>query len=112
MGLEEKRQTREIDGVTYAVTPLPFGVGQKALIRTLKVLSPIMAAALKDRANGATGAAIFETLPGALTEEDVAWFAKVFGDASQFQLEGKWIPLLVDQQELHFAGRYLAFFKW
>src|SRR6266850_8262074 len=115
MGLEERKQSRAIEGVTYEVTPLPFGVGQKALMRTIKVVSPILAAAFRagvDTKDPTFYAGLFEALPSALTDEDLTWFAKVFGDASVYLENGKNVPLVPSNQELHFAGRYMEFFKW
>ena len=108
MGLEERQQEKEIDGTLYRVTPLPFGIGQKALMRLLKVLSPVLSAALSDNSQGA----MLSAIPGALTEDDLAWFARTFGDASFYQEGGKWVPLVTKNQELHFAGRYETFFRW
>ena len=107
MGLEERAQDREIDGVTYRSWPLPFGIGQKALLRTIRVLSPIMAVLTRG-----DQAAVFDVLPTALTDEDVAYFSDIFGKSSKYKDGENWVPLLTSAQELHFAGRYSAFMRW
>lgn len=113
MGLEERRQEKEIDGTLYEVTPLPFGIGQKALVRAIHVLSPLFGAALKDGGEGtAKYAAIFDVLPRCLTEDDVSYFSKVFGGQSKYQDGERWVPLIAQNQELHFAAKYPTFFKW
>lgn len=110
MGLEERQQTREIDGVVYRVTPLPFGTGRPALMRLLKVMAPVLSAALAEPTNA--NAALLAALPTALSDDDLAWFARIFGDASQYQDGSRWVPLIQQNQELHFAARYEAFFRW
>jgi hypothetical protein len=113
MGLEERTQSKEIGGILYEVTPLPFGVGQKALVRLVKLASPVLSALLAEGGNKAlAGAAAIKQLPGVLTEEDLAYFAKTFGTASKYQNDNAMIPLVVQNQELHFAGRYSEFFDW
>ncbi len=112
MGLEERKQTKEIDGVTYEVTPLPFGVGQKTLMRTIKIMSPIMSAMMKGGTQAQGVALALEALPIALSDADVTYFGETFGKASRYQDGDKWVPLLSSTQELHFAGRYLAFMQW
>ncbi len=107
MGLEERTQEREINGVNYSVTPLPFGVGRKTLMRLVKIISPIAAAAFRG-----DNAGVFEALPLALTDDDVEYFAKIFGQQSRYLEDGNWKPLLPANQEMHFAGRYAEFVKW
>jgi hypothetical protein len=112
VGLEEKAQTEEIDGVVYQVTPVPFGVGKVALLRLIRIISPILAAAAKGESNARAGA-IFEVLPGALSDKDVEYFEKLFGPYSEYQdPSGDYKKLVDAARELHFAGRYLAFLKW
>lgn len=109
MSLSDKNQEKEIDGFTYVVTPLPFGVGRQALMRLIRVVSPVFSAAL---GGGKVEAAIFNALPLALSDDDVVYFAKVFGDASRYKDGEKLVPLVSQNQELHFAARYKAFLQW
>ncbi len=112
MGLEERKQTVEIDGTVYEITPVPFGVGRPALMRLIRIISPIFAAAMKQQGRDAAIGAVFEALPTALADEDVVYFEKLFGPYSQFQHGSEWIKLVDAQRELHFAGRYLVFARW
>jgi len=114
MGLEERIQQRTIDGTTYEVTPLTFGVGHKALLRFIKIAGPLLSAALEGKEGGYENAAasIFKVLPAVLTEEDIAYFSREFGLRTRYQDGSKWVPLVAENQEIHFAGRYSAFFGW
>ena len=106
MRLDEMAQSKEIDGLMYTVTPLPFGIGQKVLMRLIRVVSPLLAAS----ADG--GAAVFAALPSVLKDEDIEFFGDKFGAASSVAIDGKNMPMLKQNQELHFAGKYLAFMQW
>ena len=134
MGLEERTQSKTIGDFTYEVTPLPFGVGRKALMRLVKIMSPVLAGAFSGQGNAmsaaaATGASAkaasaaasaasaagaFGALPDAMTDADLEFFAKTFGDTTRFSSESnpKKLVLTSDNQELHFAGRYLEFAQW
>lgn len=112
MGLEERKQSRQLDGVTYEVTPLPFGVGKRELIRFIKLASPVISAAFEKQDSRAMAASIFGVVPDVLTDEDVDHFRNTFGPYSQFQQGAEWLKLTTAQQDLHFAGRYMSFMKW
>lgn len=113
MGLEERAVTEELDGTVYRVTPVPLGVGKPALLRLIRILSPIFAAAAKAGEKDGRAAAIFEVLPTVLTDADEKHFEQLFGPYSEYKNEtGDWIKLVDKARELHFAGRYLAYFKW
>jgi len=111
--LEDKKQTRDIDGTTYEVTPLPFGIGRKALKRTVDVLAPLVAAAFEGEGKAGIGK-VFDALPDALSDADLDFFSETFGNASRYldTQTGNMVPLVKANQELHFAGEYLRFFKW
>lgn len=111
MGLEEKEATKEIGGVNYKMLPLPFGIGAKALRRFVAVASPLIAAAMSG-GGVASYAAIFEALPGAISDDDVTYFAELFGARSHYQDGDRWVPLVAANRETHFAMRYLDFIKW
>ena len=111
--LSTKAIEEEIDGVMYKVWPLPFSVGRPALVRLLGVLSPILSGVFKAQSEAGQAAALFEALPAALTDADLAYFGKVFGDASQYRTaSGDWAPLIEKIQAEHFADRYFAYFRW
>lgn len=115
MGIEDQAQEREIDGFTYRVNPLPFGAGRKVLMRVLRVLGPVIVAAADGGSQAQQGAAVLATLPQALSDADLDHFAKTFGDASFYRGGGSgvdWVPLVEQNQEQHFAGRYAAFTAW
>ena len=107
MGLEERRQERDIEGVIYEVTPLPFGIGRKMLMRLVKIAGPVLgAAASKD------GSKTIAAIADAMSDDDVAAFADAFGKSSKYKDGDKWVPLVEQNRELHFAGRYLEFLRW
>lgn len=113
MGLEERIQEKLIDGVNYQVSPMAFGVGRQALLRFIKLASPIMSSVLENKGSMETAAAAaLRVLPAVLSEEDLKYFATEFGRYSRYQHDNKWVPLPPENQELHFAGRYSAFFGW
>ena len=104
---------KEIDDFVYEVTPLPFGIGHKALLRFLKIAAPVMASVMEKR--GTTelaAAAAIRMIPAILSEDDITHFSSVFGKYTRYQSGDKWVPLVAENQELHFAGRYSAFFGW
>lgn len=106
---------REIDGRMYRIRPMPFGAGRKALMRLVKIASPILSAAFQEGQAGDKMSMIaraLDKLPSALDDTDVEYFAKEFGNCSWYQEGDKWVPLLPAKQERHFAGRYLAFAQW
>lgn len=112
--LESKAIEEEIDGVMYRVWPIPMKPhGTEALVRLIKVASPVLGSMLKADTKQAMGAALFDELPKVLSTADIDYFAKVFGDASKFLNDkGEWAPLVDKVQAHHFAGRYWAYFKW
>ncbi len=112
--LETQDVDREVDGVVYRLRPMPFGVGRRALMRLVKIVSPVLSSAFKAGEGDklAMIARALDALPSALSDEDLAFFAKEFGNCSWYQDGDKWVPLLVARQETHFAGRYLAFAQW
>lgn len=113
MPIELQKQEREIGGVIYEVTPLPFGIGQKALMRFLRIAAPLLAAATgKDKDGVSVGAAVMKEFPSIVSDSDLEYFSKVFGDTSRYESEGKRVPLVVGNQEHHFAGRYYEYFQW
>lgn len=112
MGIEEKREEKEIGGIKYSMVPLPFSLGRPALVRLLKVVSPIFGAVMRAGSGGEQAAAVFESLPTALSDDDLKYFAKLFGDTSRYEKDGVWVPLITENQELHFAGQYLEFMQW
>jgi hypothetical protein len=113
MPVELQKQTKEIDGVTYEVTPLPFGVGQKALMRFLRIAAPLLAAATEESKNQmALGAAVMKAIPAVISEADLDYFSEQFGNYSRYAHDGKMVPLVKVNQETHFAGKYYEFFQW
>lgn len=118
---------REIGGVLYRVKPLPFSVGRKMLVKLLKIMGPLFAAAFKgailDKQLGAKEVGgpgmiseVMATLPVVLTDEDLADFSRVFGSVGSYFKDGAWLALTSDNkknaQEYHFAGRYLEYMRW
>ncbi len=110
--LDLQKQQRDIDGTTYEVTPLPTSIGLKALVRLLHIMSPVLAAAAKDGSNQDKVGGMLAALPTALSEGDLEYFTSIFGAQSKYQDGPNWIPLLKQNQELHFAGKYGELFRW
>lgn len=100
-------QTRTIGNVTYESWPLPHSAAQKILFKFLKALGSAA------EADGASDAAQFAALARALPEEDLTFIASRFGDASAYtEGEVKGAPLVIQSQDLHFAGRFDYFLRW
>lgn len=112
--LSDRSQEREIDGVMYRVWPIPMKPhGTAALVRLIKLVSPVLGGMLKAGTKQEMGAALFDALPSSLNESDVDYFAKVFGDAASYLNDkNEWAPLVDKVIPHHFAGRYFAFFRW
>jgi hypothetical protein len=112
--LMERAQEREIDGVTYKVWPIAFKPnGMTALMRLLKIVAPAVGSLMAEKSKEAMASALFGTLPTLLSDSDLDYFGRVFGDAAQYQSDdGKWIPLIDKNQAKHFDGRYFAYFRW
>jgi hypothetical protein len=107
---------REIGGVNYQTRALPFSEGKKILKRLTDILSPIMSAVVRGGSKLESAAAALDALPAAFTDADIDRFGKTFGNVSSYWDGDKWVPLLdngkINNQERHFAKRYLEFFKW
>ena len=114
MGLEERKKSKDIDGVTYEVTPLQFSIGRQALTRLTKVLSHILPEILNDKEDENRALAnAFRKLPEAISDDDIEYFVKTFGPTSSYRSgNGNMVPMVPQNLELHFAGNYTAFFKW
>jgi hypothetical protein len=112
MGLEEKAQTREIDGRAFRAWPLPFGLGLTALVRLSGIVSPVLSSMFKGATESERMAGLFDALPAALSVDDVQYFARLFGDASHVKDGDNWVPLVEKNQAERFEGQYMAFFKW
>jgi hypothetical protein len=118
MGIEDRIQTKTIDGYTYEVTPCQAAVGQKALLRFLRLAAPVLTAAASTGLSMSEAAVgVISTLATTVTDDDLAYFTKLFGPLTRFCTEGDeardcWIRLTPDQQEMHFAARYMALFDW
>lgn len=118
MGIEERVQQRTIDGFTYEVTPVTAAAGYKALLRFMKLASPVLSAAMDGgKTMEQAAAAALSKLATTVEEGDLLYFAKLFGPQTKFCEEGKessdcWATLTSDAQELHFAARYMAMFDW
>lgn len=115
MGLDERKQERIIDGVVYEVTPLPFGIGRRALSRFVAIAAPVIGSVMERTSTGSIEKAVASALPvlaTSLTDDELSYFAKTFGNASRYQDGDRMVPLLEAQQEAHFSGRYTAFFEW
>lgn len=107
MGLEDKAKEKEIDGVTYSSWPVPTSTGIPALKRTIDIISPLMVGYGEGKEMG-----LFAALPTALSDKDIEYYQKTFGNASKYRDGQNWVPLVYQNQDLHFAGRYMALLQW
>lgn len=108
MGIPERQQQQEIDGVMYIVNPLPFGIGNKALLRFTKLVGSALASIPAD----GKGVAAIGAILGHLEDSDVEYFRDVFGNACWYMAGDKQVPLVKQNQDAHFDGRYSAFYEW
>lgn len=113
MGIEEKKRSKEINGVVYEVAPLPFSIGKVALLKFSKIATPVIAQVLgSDGNHEAAVASAIATLPALLTEEDLNYFTTEFGKQSKYKVGDKMVPMTSTNIELHFAAEYGSYFKW
>ena len=107
-------QKKTIDGVTYEVTPLGFKKGRRAFTRVAKILGPVLGAAESlDSLGGRNVSAMLERLLTEVGDDDLDWFADVFGATTRFSRDGdKWPYLNESNREALFGGNLLAFFQW
>lgn len=117
-------RSKAIGNHTYRVRQLGAGEGRKALIRLVKILGPVFAPLLEG--SGKVGAGwsfletkasdvgrAFEVLAERLSDQDLDYFCATFGVCTELEWpDGRAKPLTLQEQELHFAGDYLAMFKW
>lgn len=114
--LRSRAETRAIDGVTYRCWPLPFGAAKPLLTRAFKVAAPAFAAMMQGAQEGTDGGQEAVKAIGALatelTEADIERFSEAFGNASEYVDGEKNVPLVVTNQNMHFAGRPDVFLRW
>lgn len=89
-------QTREIDGITYEVTPLGAIKGSQVFVRLLKVLGPVFTS--KDVGS------LFEHL----TEEDMNYLREAFAPTTLVMGKGQLDKIF----DIHFAGQMMSMLKW
>lgn len=107
---ESKAQERTIGDHDYRVLPVGIDEGIPALVRLIKIASPLFGALTQ-----ADLPRLFEVLPTVLDDKDVLYFAELFGKVSFYANDGKWVPLISrphNHRSLHFAGDYLQFLRW
>ena len=112
MGLEEKTVEREIEGRMFRAWPMAWGIGRPALVKLMGILSPVLSGVFRGGTPGEATAAVFDALPSALSDADLTYFAKAFGDASHVKVGDQWVPLVEQNQSTQFAADYLGFFRW
>jgi len=114
MGLEERKQAKQIGDTLYEVTPVPLAVGRAALVVLVKKLAPVMASILKETTKESMTAAILGALPSVLDDADFKHFSALFGPHTDITKPGavESLKLTIAQQDLHFAGQYLEYLEW
>jgi hypothetical protein len=109
---------REIDGITFYLTPLGFGKGRRVFLRLAKVLTPILGGT--NVADGASGDQIMAAIGNCIVQlnaEDLEWLDDQFaGDSAAYSLPetpGK-RPFMTTaaQREDLFSGRFMTYAKW
>jgi len=102
---------RTIDGVTFEVTPLGFKQARVAFVRLTKALGPALAHVDTDAPDMA---AALSALVERVGDDDLEWFADVFGETTRFSTDGsKWPYLHADLRESLFSGgKLMLFFQW
>lgn len=116
-----KTESRAIGNSVFHVRQLGTRVGRATLTRLLKTLGPAMGAFLEGRdlakiegePSGSAMAKVLAELSGSLSDEDLDYFCRTFGEATLVETEaGRQVPLTLETQELLFAGKYDELFKW
>lgn len=102
-------EKRVIDGVHFECTPLGFAASRKAFVRLTKIAGPALASG-----GGANTAEVFAVLSERVSDEDLEWFADLFGATTRFSHDGDaWPFLKADNREVLFGGGRLGlFFQW
>ena len=112
-------QSREIEGVTYHVLPLPAGASLVVAARVLKMAAPAFSdvaslVAAAEAVNSALGA-LASGFMADLDPETVLYAAHAFAKVTSFEVGGAKLPLVSDKGGLfdeHFRGRFTALLKW
>lgn len=110
-----RSETKEIEGSVYHVRVLGATEGRKMLVRLMRVLGPALGEFLVNRKGETLSDS--DVLPAIailgqrLTEEDLEYVVAKFAEATEIEKEGRRV-ILSKIQELHFAGNYVAMFKW
>ena len=93
-------KSKEIGSHTYHVRQLGAKQGRAALTKLLN---------LAGNAFGGNPAAFFTSL----SEQDLEYFCRVFGENTEVELAlDRRIPLFLQQQEDHFAGQFGEMLEW
>lgn len=112
-------ESKEIEGCTYIVTPLPTSKGIALTMRLGKILGPTLdgAAKLTDQSAGVAKEqglalkAIAEFLSRA-TEADLKAVHQPLAECTRLDLGGSEKPRLSDVFDVHFAGRLDLYARW
>lgn len=117
--LAAQAESREIDGVTYHVLPLPAGVALRMAARVLKMAAPAFAdvPSLLEASKAVTGAleALASGLFADLDEAVLVYCCEEFARVTRFEIGGKVLPLRAenaDHFDEHFRGRFTAMLRW
>ena len=122
-----KTLTKVIGNHRYEVRQLGTTEAEELLVRLVKVLGPVLGALLEDVGgikspkgiksimdmDITTVSKALHELGMRLTVEDLRHARTVFGNASTVHMpDGKAFPMTLEQQELHWCGRFSDMFKW
>lgn len=105
-------ETRDINGCTYTVTPMPTFEGLRLMQRLVKIIGPAAASAAKPGdVFAAIGAGLGE-LAARLEGDDLEQVVKALAKHSQVTDEGGKTRPLAAAADMHFQGRYEDLFAW
>jgi CYTH domain-containing protein len=119
-------KTKTIGNHSYTVRQLGASEGRKMLMRLIKVLGPVLSTLLTGEGGKAKvkGWSFLETpladigkalltFSDRISEQDLEYLCATLGMATEVHFpDGKTRPLTLEEQELHFAGRYSDMFRW
>lgn len=128
-------ESRTIGSTTYHVRQLGAGDARRLLVRLTKAVGPVLGAVLEEAAGSSnvpvpkdakglaalSGFAVsrkgisraLQELSVRLTESDLEFAVKLLGGTTEIETDaGKQVPLTLERQELHFAGRMGEMFRW
>ncbi len=110
-----EEQQKTIEEITFKVIPLGFKQSRKAFVRLAKAAGPALGKAdsIASLKAGKDIGAVLEGLVDSVSDNDLEWFASVFGKTTRYSTDGEKWPFMTEaNQETMFSGRLILFFRW